>query len=212
MKKRVKFDRKNILILILCIFSFFLFLVLEYIVSKNSIVNLDLAINSFISNFQSPLLNVIMIFVTNFMSPLALSCLALIPFIYLVYKKRSRDVVLLVASMLFGFLSQFFIKEIVQRIRPENALIATSGFSFPSGHATIAIIFFSLLIYFFKDNVKNKILKTIFVIGCVLFFFLISFSRIYLNTHWFSDVLAGLSLGLFWISFLIIVLKLLLRK
>jgi membrane-associated phospholipid phosphatase len=38
-------------------------------------------------------------------------------------------------------------------------------------------------------------------------FILIGFSRVYLNVHWFSDVIAGFALGLFWLTFLILLFK-----
>jgi len=31
---------------------------------------------------------------------------------------------------------------------------------------------------------------------------LIAFTRVYLNVHWLSDTLAGLSLGFFWVALL----------
>ncbi|MCA9495893.1 MAG: phosphatase PAP2 family protein, partial [Nanoarchaeota archaeon] len=51
---------------------------------------------------------------------------------------------------------------------------------FPSGHATMAIIFFSLLLYSFKDDIKKKSLKYIFIISNIVIFLLIGTSRIYL--------------------------------
>lgn len=99
-------------------------------------------------------------------------------------------------SMLASGLLIYIIKEIVQRARPENALILESGFSFPSGHALISVVFFGFLIYFALKNMKNKSAKitiSIILIAVILF---IGKSRLILNVHWFSDVLAGFFLGL----------------
>jgi len=41
----------------------------------------------------------------------------------------------------------------------------------------------------------------------LLFFLLIGFSWIYLDVHWLGDVLAGYSLGMLWLTFLILVLN-----
>jgi undecaprenyl-diphosphatase len=74
-------------------------------------------------------------------------------------------------------------------------LIPETGFSFPSGHTTLSIAFFGVLIYLFKDEIKNKTLRYLFITISLLLPFLIAFSRLYLNVHWFTDVVAGLFIG-----------------
>jgi len=111
-----------------------------------------------------------------------------------------------------GLLFEVLTKVIIHRARPENALIEVSGYSFPSGHATMAIIFFSLLLYSFKDDIKNKALKNIFIASNIIFFLIIGLSRVYLNVHWFSDVLAGFGLGLFWLTLLILIFKIIIAS
>jgi len=106
-----------------------------------------------------------------------------------------------------GLSFESIIKIILQRVRPENALIKISEYSFPSGHATVSIIFFSILLYSFKEDIKNKVLKNIFIISNIIIILLIGFSRIYLNVHWFSDVIGGFSLGLFLLTLLVLIFK-----
>ena len=66
-------------------------------------------------------------------------------------------------------------------------LRAPGEFSFPSGHAQQAAVFFGLLALHFK--------KRWFTIVAALTIFLIGFSRVYLGAHFPSDVLAGWTLG-----------------
>ena len=61
-------------------------------------------------------------------------------------------------------------------------------FAFPSGHATTAFVFFTLLALHFK-RISVQILAALAVIGVAL-------SRVYLMVHWLPDVMAGASLGL----------------
>ena len=64
--------------------------------------------------------------------------------------------------------------------------------------------------YIFIDEVQylknpSNFLKYLFVLSNVFLILLVGWSSIYLNVHWFSDVMAGLALGLFWLTFLILV-------
>ena len=180
---------------------------IEDVMDGELITKLDVWLNAKIVLLWNPLLNKIMIFITNIASPTNLFILSLILFGILIYKKKWYYSLLLFFSMIGGLLFEVLIKLIMHRARPENALIEVSGYSFPSGHATMAIIFFSLLLYSFKDDIKNKSLKYIFIISNIVFFLLIGTSRVYFNVHWLSDVLAGFGLGLFLLTLLILIFK-----
>ena len=89
----------------------------------------------------------------------------------------------------------FILKEIVQRARPLNILITETGFAFPSGHATISLIFFGIITYLIFKNRKSKTLKQTALIASILAVLIIGLSRLILNAHWFTDVLGGFALG-----------------
>jgi undecaprenyl-diphosphatase len=207
-KRKHIFSKYHLYALILNIFSLYLFSkLIEDVVDNELITKLDVWINAKIVLLWNPVLNKIMIFITNIVSPLSLLILSIILLGIFVFKKKRYYSLLLLFSISGGLFLEKIIKLIVQRARPENALIEVSGYSFPSGHATMALIFFSLLLYAFKDDIKNKALKYIFVVGSIILFLLIGFSRTYLNVHWFSDVIAGFSLCLFWLTLLILIFK-----
>jgi len=207
-KQRHIFVKYHLYALILNVFSLYLFSKMaEDFVEREAVTRLDIWINQKIVLLWTPLLTKVMILITNILSPFGLFILSIILFGVLVYKKKWYYSLLFLFSMTGGLLFEFLTKLIIHRARPENALIEVSGYSFPSGHAIMAIIFFSLLLYAFKDDIKNKILRYGFIIANILLFLIIGFSRVYLNVHWFSDVIAGFSLGLFWLTLLILVFK-----
>ena len=99
-----------------------------------------------------------------------------------------------------GFVVNYFMKLSFHRLRPPNPLIdKLENFSFPSGHATSAFIFYGLLTYLVWKTKIRKVYK--FIIGTILILFslLIGFSRIYLRVHYPSDVLAGICIGFAWL-------------
>ena len=147
-----------------------------------------------------------MIFITNIASPLNLSLFSIFLLVVLFIKKKWYYSILLVTGMTGGVLFKLLIKFLMQQERPLNALIEASGYSFPSGHATMAIIFFVTLLFAFKDEIKI-VFKANFTGTTVLAFLLVGLSRVYLNVHWFSDVLAGFALGMFWLTLLVLVFQ-----
>jgi membrane-associated phospholipid phosphatase len=92
------------------------------------------------------------------------------------------------------------IKYLVQRPRPlgDHGFVAETGFSFPSEHAAGAMAFFGLLAYLLlrqlppqrhRDAVAAAV-TLVTIIGC---------SRVLLQVHYLSDVLAGYALGACWL-------------
>ncbi|MCK1992919.1 phosphatase PAP2 family protein [Peribacillus muralis] len=87
------------------------------------------------------------------------------------------------------------IKNQIQRQRPDDQLVEASGFSFPSGHAMVGIVFYSILAYLIIKEVKRNTLKWVVGIGFTFLILLIGLSRISMNVHFPTDVLAGYALG-----------------
>ncbi len=91
------------------------------------------------------------------------------------------------------------LKWIFDRPRPETAFLEQGGNSFPSGHAMIGGAFWGLITYLVWTNVKQKWLRYVLSGLLGILILLIGFSRVYLNVHYASDVLAGWGAGIFWL-------------
>lgn len=195
MKKR-KLTKNPLNKLSIIFFIIFLIILLDLLFTKQ-LLKLDYLVNNLIQNIQSPLLTKTFIFITNFGNTIPLIIFTIFLLIFLYIRKKYSHLILLILSMLTGLVIELSIKYLVHRIRPSNGLIQASTYSFPSGHATMAVIFFSILLYSIIETIKSKKTKLILSLIIISIILLIGFSRIYLNVHYFSDVLAGLVLGLF---------------
>ena len=99
----------------------------------------------------------------------------------------------------------FLLKDFFARIRPgiELRLVSEDSFSFPSGHAMIAIAFWGVLAYLLSKNFSKQWQKTVVIAGGCALIFAISTSRLYLGVHWPTDILGSWILGGAWLAGLI---------
>ncbi|WP_430534053.1 phosphatase PAP2 family protein [Listeria rocourtiae] len=89
------------------------------------------------------------------------------------------------------------LKDIFQRPRPNfNRLIAETGYSFPSGHATGSTIFYGLAAMFLIFTVKQMWVKIVIGVAGLSWIIFIMCSRVYLGVHYPTDVLAGFLFGI----------------
>ncbi len=93
----------------------------------------------------------------------------------------------------------FILKNIFARSRPPiEAFYIEESFSFPSGHAALAMALYGFFIYSIWRHDKHH-LKNSLIIFLSLLILLVGLSRLYLGVHYLSDVLVGYAIGLLWI-------------
>lgn len=93
------------------------------------------------------------------------------------------------------------LKQVFRRARPihEQGLVLADGFSFPSGHASGAIVSYGMLAY-----VLVRQLPAVWHLPVVLLATSVAFtvgcSRVFLQVHYASDVVAGFASGTAWLA------------
>jgi undecaprenyl-diphosphatase len=117
--------------------------------------------------------------------------------IVLLLLKEKRKLTFLIVGVGAGELIYQTLKLLLHRARPDIgfSLIFREGYSFPSGHATVSVIFYGMICYGLFRIIKKWWLKILLVTATLTLVFFIGFSRIYLGVHWVSDVLGGWTLG-----------------
>ena len=177
-------------------------------------VKSDRQIFSFLAaNMISPATTEFMKAVTYFASATFLKiAYAAVITIYLFRKDWKRAVEIGIIG-LGGFLVNYLMKNSFHRPRPDNPLIdKLHNFSFPSGHATSAFIFYGLLAYIIWKIEIPRAYRIIAAFILISFALLIGFSRVYLRVHYPSDVMAGFCIGFAWLVFTIFLFEKLKKK
>jgi undecaprenyl-diphosphatase len=186
--------------------SLICFLLIAFLRSSFSAV--DSSVNSWAASIQSTSFTQIAKIIHYLFDTTALSAITLLIAVYLLYKRYRKYSLLLVGSMLGDLVIVEILKRSFHSSRPLNGIMQETGFSFPSGHATAAVVLAGLLTYLLWQNFKSRNVKMLSGILFVLISLVVGFSRIYLNVHWLSDVLGAYSLGVFWLAFSIVAFRL----
>ncbi|MGV3585851.1 MAG: phosphatase PAP2 family protein [Adhaeribacter sp.] len=186
----------------------FLFLLMAKLVFLDQNQTFDMAAFAFAKKQTSPAVTAFMQFVTFFASKdfLIYGSLTLAFIFFFIKKHRWYAVKIPVIAAGSSLLNQG-LKFWFDRPRPETAFFEQSGFSFPSGHAMIGGTFYGLFIYLVWTNVKSVLWRWVFTLLLCFWIILIGYSRVYLNVHYASDVLAGWSAGLIFLIIALMVLR-----
>jgi len=119
------------------------------------------------------------------------------------YRKDWRlSAILLVVSTSGSILLTTVLKAIFERSRPElfDSGYTASFYSFPSGHATVALGFYGTLSLLLAYRLRGYARWLVAACGVSLVL-LIGFSRLYLGVHYPTDVLAGYLAAPLWLVF-----------
>ncbi len=128
-----------------------------------------------------------------------LAVIALAAALFLLRRGTLNEVVLVCAVTLGVEALDAGLKLLFHRPRPRLAYVHLDTYSFPSGHAAGATAIYGALAFLIarRGGPKRCIACAAGAVALVL---IIAFSRLYLEAHYLSDVLAGVSLGLLWLS------------
>jgi undecaprenyl-diphosphatase len=176
---------------------------------RGSFHSFDAEVNSWIPSIQSNPLTIINEGFAVVFDTISLVILSLVIAGYLFLKKCRAEGLFLLGVMGGDALIISLVKNLVESIRPSNGLVFSSGFSFPSGHTAGSIVFCGALAFFAWQRWKSVKARASIGTGVFVISFCVGFSRLYLNVHWFSDVIGAGMLGVFWLSGAVLVFKLL---
>lgn len=131
--------------------------------------------------------------------------------------RRHISVLLLWVSLLGGRLLNEELKAAFARERPEpidwevdafgRSIGFPESFSFPSGHATTAMVVFGTVAYLVARLEPTVRQRRWTLAGAAALILLIGWSRVYMGVHYPSDVLAGYLSGLLWATLVVLAIE-----
>ena len=153
---------------------------------------IDLYVLNLMNSIENPILDIIML-LFSFLGNDGLIWIAVISVMLIFTNSRKYAGVIALAVPTRMLIGNKVLKNFFDRPRPFHTfpdlrvLVETSGtHSFPSSHTAVAFTVFGIFLFF-----KLPYRLFIFILS-----FGIAFSRIYLNVHYFWDIIGGVFLGM----------------
>ena len=168
----------------------------------------------FIASIYLALFLILLILVTNTRivekitylgGPRIAAILSIIVSLYMFIRHNFKAGIWSASTLVIGNLINVLAKNLIQRPRPSDKLVAIGGYSFPSGHTFGTALFIFFVVFLIVPQIKDVTLRRILTFLGFLWILIIALTRVYLHVHYPTDTIASVLLVLFlWESSLII--------
>lgn len=184
-----------------------LFLILLILVKTNSTI--VTSFDKFVQNLLLPITNPtntrIVEKITYLGGPIIAAILSIIVSLYMFIRHNFKAGIWSASTLVIGNLINILAKNLIQRPRPNDKLVAIGGYSFPSGHTFGTALFIFFVVFLIVPQIKDVTLRRILTFLGFLWILIIALTRVYLHVHYPTDTIASVLLVLFlWESSLII--------
>ena len=184
-----------------------LFLILLILVKTNSTI--VTSFDKFVQNLLLPITNPtntrIVEKITYLGGPRIAAILSIIVSLYMFIRHNFKAGIGSASTLVIGNLINVLAKNLIQRPRPSDKLVAIGGYSFPSGHTFGTALFIFFVVFLIVPQIKDVTLRRILTFLGFLWILIIALTRVYLHVHYPTDTIASVLLVLFlWESSLII--------
>lgn len=163
---------------------------------------LDIKVAQWLHAHASEPLTALLLAITHLHSLAGIAFLTML-FAWHLWRRQARYWMLtLLLAVPPGMLLNVLLKDSYQRVRPsfDAPLLTLPTYSFPSGHALGATVFYGVLACYLWPRARSGAQRAAIVAGTVLMVALVAFSRLYLGVHFLTDVLAAVAEGLGWLA------------
>jgi len=112
----------------------------------------------------------------------------------LLMRRRLIESATLATGLLITWVAVHVAKEAVDRPRPADPLVDTTGQSYPSGHAAYAFAWVAIAIVLTR-TLPGLARTTAVIVAALVLAVLVGLTRVYLRAHYLSDVVGGAGLA-----------------
>jgi undecaprenyl-diphosphatase len=211
-KPTILMETAALLSLAVAVLSLFLFAWIAEGVSHQQTMKFDLAVRARVHAYASPEMTRIMI-ALSFLGGDGLIFTVVVALVVFVFFRWRRATLWLVITLLGALVLDLSLKYAFHRARPTPFFGALPGtYSFPSGHALFSFCFYGVLAGLWAGRARSAFERILIWITAGILVIGIGLSRIYLGVHYPSDVIAGYLAATVWVSTLITLDRLRVRR
>ncbi len=175
-------------------FGLVLFVMLGYLVKffPASLKGVDRQVQLIVRHHMSDALTSFYKVVTNFGGTVYIPILVIAVLVFLLLKKWYAEAIFITIDVALMPILVFIFKHVYGRTRPTLPhLVVENGLSFPSGHASASLMFYTYLMVLICQRLNNQQMKWLVRVLFSMFIVVIGISRIYLGVHYPTDILGG---------------------
>ncbi len=172
------------------------------VVAQRPLTVVDAHLAAWLHARVTPGLTAVMLGLSALGSPVLVSTLAVLLSLVLLGRRQWYALLALVLTVSGGILLNVLLQSAFHRTRPQfsDPILTLTSYSFPSGHAMAATVFYGWLAALAVSRLSAWRWRVLAVVVVGVLILLIAFSRLYLGAHYLSDVLAAMAEGLAWLA------------
>lgn len=172
------------------------------VVTHAEITVLDVRLANWFHARATPALTDALLLVTHVHGVLGLAALTVLLAAYLYAQRATYWLLALGLAVPGGMMLNVMMKQAFQRVRPafDEPLLSLTTYSFPSGHASSATLFYGMLVAYVAVNSRSWTMRAVTLLAALATVALVGLSRMALGVHYLSDVLAGVAEACAWLA------------
>lgn len=164
------------------------------LMARDAFSNIDVSVFNLMKEMRNAPADEIMIAITMLGDGAVLTVVSVAIVVWLAWRRAYRAAIAATIAIVAGKIFVPILKYGIQRPRPTELYGGAEMFSFPSGHATMAMLIFGILAVLVSHSM-GRWGRAVVYATCGIAVIAIAYSRVYLGAHWLSDVAGGLLFG-----------------